>query len=86
MLRRVVKVTYYQPLDRKISWNYRCYYTGNAAGWRGDRRRVYTWQEQLPKTVVDFVLNGVCVNTEYVTDRWGLPVKYETFLREGDEE
>ena len=81
MLRKVVKITFYQPTDRRACYNYKCYYTANKSGWRGDRRRVYTWKDNLPATVLDMVLNGVNTRTEYRTDITGLPVKYETFER-----
>lgn len=82
-IRKVVKSSWTEKSGR-YGFIYRVYYT-NKEPWRKDRIVRYTYDQQLPLTVLNFVLNAGNVETEYIPeDRRGesfLSLKQETYKK-----
>lgn len=64
MIRRIRKITWTQP-DGKLGYCYHVYYKNTKEPWRADRHRVYSFNQNLPMTVLNFLLNAATVTTTY---------------------
>ena len=69
MIERVVKSSwaYYEGSARN-GWCYKVYYK-STNGWKRGRIVTYTDRQNLPRTVMDFVLNAGSVDTVYVPEQ-----------------
>ena len=66
MISRVVKTSWTNP-DGKMGFRYRVYHSAKEA-WRGERCYQYGTHDNLPNTVLNFVLNATSCKTEYLKD------------------
>lgn len=83
MIDHITKIYWTDPNDGKTCWKYFVYYPSDRYHWTGYMRRSYTWKDNLPKTVVDFLLNAECVKTEYFEHSTMSPTYKRETYREG---
>lgn len=68
MIDRVVKTSWAWSEDNKRSgFCYRVYYEGK--GWKSGRMVIYTDRQNLPTTVLNFILNAGNVETIYIPNK-----------------
>ena len=66
MISRVVKTTWTNP-DGKMGFEYRAYHTAKEA-WRGERCYKYGTHDNLPNSVLKYVLDAKDCKTVYFPD------------------
>ncbi len=68
MIERVVKSSWgWHETNKRSGFYFRVYYKGN--GWKRGRVVTYTDRQNLPMTVVDFILSAGHVDTVYVPEK-----------------
>jgi len=69
MITKVVKSSWaWHERDKRSGFCYRVYYKSKDA-WRPDRKVTYTDAQDLPLTVLNFVLNAGSVETVYIPEK-----------------
>lgn len=68
MIERVVKSSWaWHELNKRGGFCYRVYYSGK--GWKRGRVITYNDRQNLPLTVVNFILNASSVETVYIPEK-----------------
>lgn len=69
MIERVVKSSWaWHETNKRNGFCFRVYYKGN--GWKRGRVVTYTDRQNLPMTVVNFILSAGHVDTQYFPDEY----------------